>query len=64
MFIVYYDPGHVGVCWVKFISGDRDVVHQFVSLWAVDTGIDDIPIHIVLRCASLSLGDEVSGILF
>ena len=64
MLIVDDNPGHVSVSWVQFVSGDGDAIHQFVALGSVGASVDDIPVHSIFYCASLSLGIEISGVIF
>lgn len=64
MLVVHHNPGHVGVSRIQHFSEHCNLVHQLVSLSAVGTCVDGIPIHVVFAGTSLSLCNEISGVFF
>ncbi len=49
---------------VQSVCGHRNIVHQLVTLGSIDAGVNNIPVHRVLRSALFSLGNEISSVVF
>lgn len=64
VFAIYHNPRNISMGWIQFVSGNRYIVHKFVSFSSCCAGVDGIPIHIVLCGALFALSYKISSVLF